>query len=98
MARIKFAGAKVAYPVALPAPSSLNLDGADDIGTTLCKQLHLAESSLTDFIVHELRGQVQNFSNLLVKPRVQTLDELIEFNRAHADRELPPSRIFLARE
>ena len=37
MAKIKSAGATVAYPVVLPSPSTLNLDGADHIGTTLCR-------------------------------------------------------------
>jgi len=74
MAKIKSAGATVAYPVVLPSPSTLNLDGADHIGTTL---------------FHELKENFRNFTDLLVDPKAKTLEDVIEFNKAHADREMP---------
>lgn len=94
MEKISKGGAKVEYPVQIPLVKDLSYEGELASNKAICMSLlwkHFVWSLLTDKD-HNFQRNVEGYMRKLDSSDVRSLEELVDFIKAHADQELPAGR------
>ena len=94
ISRIKAHGAKVEYPVPLITLAEITKDptGVKEMEDLVseCYILFSAISQWLTDIVHDITPAMEKFLKLFENAPVKNVRDIVEFNRKHADLELPP--------
>ena len=92
MERIQSHAAIVAYPISLPPVSQFMLDGEPATITAIRKNSSFSHGKgawAEIFAGHVFQENLEQYLNSLGSSEVRTLQDLIQYNKDHADWELP---------
>ena len=89
--RIRSLGGRVVHPITLPKYNELKYKGTDLVMITT-REILLEKKSLEFLSLDsgaQVRPAIEKYLQSLVKTKVRTLQDIVDFNSAHPDLELP---------